>query len=407
LRERLGEPERLFQQVFPHLLHLGDVGQVDHADLAEHRIDRLMGEVEIGLRPLVLPPDLPLLKVTDGGDQGERERCREDEGGERADGRPVPAAPTGEPDMPGLAVGGDRLVGDPAVEVVGQVEGAGVSVRRVEGHGLATDGVEGTGHRAVDLSRRGVVAPPDVLEDFADGLARKRGSAGQDRVEGRPQAVDVAGRAELLPIVFGLLRAHVGRSADRTDGGRPRPFGAGARGEGLLAAKPRVFVAVERAGQAPVDDQRLVVLVQHHVLRFDVTVQDAPAVRIGDRVADGHQPFHQQAQSRAALGRPAAALMEAVDLLFQRLAADEPHRVTGVALVVLPQAVDGHDPRVFEPPGDLGLHEEPAPALGIACPPLLEELQGHLAVQVLAERHENLAQPPRGVELQVTEGRGA
>src|SRR5271165_7464339 len=184
--------------------------------MAEHRIDRLMGEVEIGLRPLVLPPDLPLLMVTDGGDQGERERCREDEGGERADGRPVPAAPTGEPDMPGLAVGGDRLVGDPAVEVVGQVEGAGVSVRRVEGHGLATDRVEGTGYRAVDLSRRGVVAPPDVLEDFADGLARKRGSAGQDRVEGRPQAVDVAGRAELLPIVFGLLRAHVGWSTNRT-----------------------------------------------------------------------------------------------------------------------------------------------------------------------------------------------
>ena len=55
-------------------------------------------------------------------------------------------------------------------------------------------------------------------------------------------------------------------------------------------ASLRAPSAGRRLGQAPVDDQRLAVLAEHDVARLQVAVQHAPAVGIGDRVADVDEP---------------------------------------------------------------------------------------------------------------------
>ncbi len=67
------------------------------------------------------------------------------------------------------------------------------------------------------------------------------------------------------------------------------------------------------------------------------------------------------------------------------------------------EAVDGHDPGVFEPAGDLGLKQEPLAAdrvVGVVGEDLLER---DLAVQLGVERHEHGAQATPGVRPQDTE----
>ena len=54
---------------------------------------------------------------------------------------------------------------------------------------------------------------------------------------------------------------------------------------------------------------------------------------------------------------------------FERLAANEFHGVERPTVGILAQAIDGHDARMFQPPGDLGFLNEALPAgriVGIA-----------------------------------------
>ena len=91
-------------------------------------------------------------------------------------------------------------------------------------------------------------------------------------------------------------------------------------------------------------------------------------------------------------------VVEAADRLVHRQAADEPHGVAGVAGVVLAHAVDRHDPRVFEPAGDLGLAAEPLAGLAVGGVLGLEELQRDLTAELGVVRLIDLAQPAAGVE---------
>ena len=84
--------------------------------------------------------------------------------------------------------------------------------------------------------------------------------------------------------------------------------------------------------------------------------------------------------------------MEPLDRLLEAVTLDEPHRVVRPAAVVGAQAVDRHDPGVFQPAGDLGLHQEPLAADGVVGVIVEDLLQGHLAVQLAVERHEDSPQ---------------
>ena len=57
-------------------------------------------------------------------------------------------------------------------------------------------------------------------------------------------------------------------------------------------------------GEAPIDDERLAIVAEHDVGRFQVAVQHAAAVGIGHRVADGDEACQQLAEFEVVLGRP-------------------------------------------------------------------------------------------------------
>ena len=103
-------------------------------------------------------------------------------------------------------------------------------------------------------------------------------------------------------------------------------------------------------------------------------MQDAPAVGVGDGVADVEEPPEQLLEGQgpgSGVGLEGVVGVEAGDGVLEALAPDEPHGVEGPAVVVVAQAVDGDDPGVFQPAGDLGLEEEPGLAVevvGVASP---------------------------------------
>ena len=148
-------------------------------------------------------------------------------------------------------------------------------------------------------------------------------------------------------------------------------------------------------GQAPVDHQRLAVLADDDVARLDVAVQHAAAVGVIDGIADVHEAAEKLAQFQVARSRGTG--MEPLDRLLQGIAPDEPHGVEGAAVAIGTEAVDRHDARVLQAPGDLGLEQEAFPA-GLVIGVVVEDLlEGHLAVELGIERHEDRAQPAPGV----------
>ena len=100
------------------------------------------------------------------------------------------------------------------------------------------------------------------------GGAGERGLSREHLVQHAGERVEIAPAVEVL-LAGGLLRAHIGRRPDR----HPRP------GERLAAG------GTHRLGDPEVRHHRVAALEQD-VLRLDVAVDDAPAVRVAQRV--GH-----------------------------------------------------------------------------------------------------------------------
>ena len=95
--------------------------------------------------------------------------------------------------------------------------------------------------------------------------------------------------------------------------------------------------------------------------------------------------------------RPAAARRRWYpDGVRQGPAADEPHRVEGLAVPgPVDQLVDRHDAGVFELAGDLGFAGSGRP---LRAPPRAEFLEGHFAAQVAVVREPDAADAARGVQ---------
>ena len=173
-----------------------------------------------------------------------------------------------------------------------RARGRRVAVVGAVGHRLQADRLQGGGRRSGRAARGG-----GSRRRWTGGGSSPRSSpsngalAGQEAVEGGAEAVDVAGRAEPVERPRGLLGAHVGRRAERPSraASRREPLAE----EGDAARSPALGAGSARAdglGQAPVDDQGLAVLAEHDVARLEVAVEHAPAVGVGDRVADVEEP---------------------------------------------------------------------------------------------------------------------
>ena len=158
-----------------------------------------------------------------------------------------------------------------------------------------------------------------------------------------------------------------------------------------------------RLGQTPVDQQRLAVPTQHHVVRLQVTVQHPLAVGEGDRLADVDEPAQQLAELDGGRVGPGVLLVVRLDGLLEAVALDEPHGIERPAIIVGAQAVDRHDPGVLQAAVDLRLQHESAAEIGLGGlvgPDLLER---DLAAELLVVGDVDPAQAALVVEPQDAE----
>ena len=224
------------------------------------------------------------------------------------------------------------------LDVFAQGLGRGIAVAGLQGHRLEHDSLERPGHRGLDPARLGKVSLDDAGQGFREVGADERRLAGQNTVERRSQAVDIAGGAEPVDLPGRLLRAHERGSSDQRAGdglGRPAQRG---RNQWPLAVSlvdlvawslPRQLdrrgtqrdrpapvpvrielhpehtrrsrfilrkASTQRLGQAPIDNERLAVLAEHHIGRLEIAVEHAPAVGVGNRLADIHEMGQQPPQ---------------------------------------------------------------------------------------------------------------
>ena len=201
-----------------------------------------------------------------------------------------------------------------------------------------------------------------------------------------------------------MLGAHELRGADGRACQRWRRPARRLGPERCLVRSCHSFRPPNDLGEAPVHNERLAVGAEHDVARFQVAVQDAAAVRVGNRVAD----VHETAQEPAKLQRPLASvavgrLVVAVDSLFQAIPLDEAHGVERPAVGILAQTVDRDYARVLQTARHLGFHEEASPAVAVMSMAVLDLFERHFAMQLFVAGDKHFAQAALGVRPQNAE----
>ena len=151
----------------------------------------------------------------------------------------VPARPPRQPLARRLAVGQDRLVGQPVLYFGCQSTHRRVAVGRRRRHRLQTDRLEGARIlgltvRGAESSRRRCLRRPSPVPGVSPRGCRGcpprwMACPSVTRIEDRAEGIDVTGWAEHLELAGRLLRGHVtDRAVDRAAPGVP--LGTGRRG---------------------------------------------------------------------------------------------------------------------------------------------------------------------------------
>ncbi len=164
-----------------------------------------------------------------------------------------------------------------------------------------------------------------------------------------------------------------------------------------------IEVPASRLGQSPVDHQRLAILVEDDVARFQVAVQNSATVRVSHRVTHIHEPTEQPAQFQPAIGVSGVRslrLVELDDRITETGPFDETHGIEGTSIFQATEAVNRYDAPMLEAPGHLGFMNEPGLAAGIVGTTCSELLEGHLAVEfrILGDPDLSLTAPAVGRE---------
>ena len=145
-----------------------------------------------------------------------------------------------EPGRRRVAVGRDRLVGQPALDLRGQLGRRGVAVLGPPGHRLEADRLQRRGAAGQARPRRGRLLLAGLADRLVGRRVAERGPAGEDLVEDRPEAVDVGARADHVGPPLGLLRGHVARRAqDLARQGRSRSPASARRPRRPRPVRPR------------------------------------------------------------------------------------------------------------------------------------------------------------------------
>ena len=270
-------------------------------------------------------------------------------------------------------------------QVAGEVERRGVALGRVLGEAAALDQPpHGRGHVRVEAGDR----LGRVLDDRGEGLGARlppeRRSSGRELVQDRAERELVATVVD--GATAGLLRRHVAHGAEHDAGRglRGGRVGPGRRGrvEPLLSLARRVRAQL---GEAEVEQLHEAVVRHHHVLGLEVAVDDAGGVRLREPVrhlrADLEDAPHGQ---RAAVEHH----------LAQRVALHQLHHDVRHSRG-LADVVDRDDVRVVERGRRARLLREAAEPQRVGGEPLRQELDRHVAVQLLVVRPPDLAHSSR------------
>ncbi len=214
----------------------------------------------------------------------------------------------------------------------------------------------------------------DRTEDVGDGLAAEYTVGRQHLVEHAAEGPDVG--APVDAAAPRLLGAHVaGGTQDHAGLGGLQHRRRGAH----LGVRPR-RVARESLGEAEIEQLHAAVLVDHDVRRLQVAVHDALVVGALERPGD----LQRDLQSLVERNRPG------IQALVQVLALHHLHDEKPRALGLL-DAVDRGDVRVFELGEHLGFALEPHHLVGVADEMRGQNLDRHLALEVLVVGAEDLA----------------
>jgi hypothetical protein len=241
------------------------------------------------------------------------------------------------------------------------------------------------------------VAALHLGQDLHHATSAERRFAGQQRVQGRAKAVDIAGRSDRVITACRLLRAHESRRAKHVarQGRVVVVFRRGVR-QAVPAREFDLAGDAQPLGKAPIDDERLTVVTQNDVRRLQVAMDHTATVGIRDGVAHRHEAAQELPQGQAAARF--RRRMKFGDGLLEGLSPDEAHRVTRLVIGVPRQPIHRHDAWVLQAPCNLPFAQEAAATAGVAGVSPAHALEGDFARQLLVPGQVNLAQPPAGVQ---------
>ncbi len=285
-------------------------------------------------------------------------------------------------------------VGQPGFELVGQVESRGISIPWVHCHRLQADCFERRINRTPQPPRGRENPAANSTQHVPHVAVREGVVSDQHAVENRPKAVDVARRANPVQVARGLLGAHITRRPHHRAGLRHRRVRRGPVGADGLARRPSPHTR-KQLGDPPIHDESLAERAEHDVLGLQVAMDDPAAVGVCDGIA-GVDNAPQKSPERQLLAlatlRRNSHVVEPLDRIAKGFALDEVHRVKRPSIGVAAEAVNRHDPRVLQPPGDLRLEQKAGLRRWVVGQVSLQFLEGDGSIQLAVEGDEDFAQ---------------
>ena len=159
------------------------------------------------------------------------------------------------------SAGQNRSIIQESLQVGGQFLGGCIATRGILGHRLQDDRLQVSGNGWIDPARLGGFIQRDLAEQLLMIATVEGRPQRQKLVECHTERIDVGALVHDTPPRQGLLGAHVTQRADHVSGMR----------QAQITGKPR---------QPKIGDPKRPVSVDQQIGRFDITMQNAKAMRV-------------------------------------------------------------------------------------------------------------------------------
>ena len=132
-----------------------------------------------------LDPQLSVLSGHYAVDDSQTDKGGDNQHGGTDESRPMPTHGAKSAIRPGLAIDTDRFVGQPTIDVVGQLLGRGIPLGLVARHRFQAYRLQRARDLGLDFAGRGKVAAPNLGQHLLSFGFREGSLIGQQAVEGR------------------------------------------------------------------------------------------------------------------------------------------------------------------------------------------------------------------------------